>query len=261
MSLARIKAVFLQGIYLAKSSLEHWFDLVFFSLMNVILFGLIGRLFGGSNQAGAYYVLIGVLFWELIRINQYALSVGSLWNIWSKNLSNVFISPVTAPEYFSAYMLTAFVEALGMFVVLALVAKFLFAFNVLRLGLPLIAAAIINFTMFAWTVGLVMIGLIFRFGTRIQALAWGIIFVFEPLSAAFFPVKVLPKALQTVSWGFPPTYIFENLRGALNGAAPNWGQVGFATVYNIVLLVFGAIAFSLFFRRSKQSGQFARMDS
>lgn len=260
MSVGRICAIFLQGFFLAKSAIEYWFDLFFFSLMNVILFGLIGRLFSGGSHLGAYYVLIGVLFWEVIRVNQYALSVGSLWNMWSKNLSNVFISPVTAPEYFTAYMLTAVTEGTIMFMLLGVVARFLFGFNILLVGWPLLIASIINCTIFAWTIGLIMIGLIFRFGTRVQALAWGIIFVFEPLTAAFFPVKVLPAILQEIAWGFPPTYLFENLRAAISGGAIVWSGILLATALNLVYFGIAAMIFAAFFRKSKESGQFARMD-
>lgn len=204
--------------------------------------------------------MTGVLFWEVIRINQYALSVGSLWNMWSHNLTNVFIAPVTAPEYFAAYMFIAATEASLMFCLLVGVERLLFGFNILQVGLPLILASLVNCTIFAWTIGLVMIGLIFRFGTRIQALAWGIIFIFEPLTAAFFPVKVLPPVLQKIAWVFPPTYLFENLRAALNGNSINWPSIFFATILNLIYFGISALVFSAFFHKSKESGQFARMD-
>src|SRR5258708_5503737 len=111
-----------------------------------------------------------------------------------------------------------------------------------------------NFTLFSWPIGLVMIGLIFLYGTRLPALAWGIIFVFEPLTAAFFPVKVLPTFLQRLAWALPPTYLFEAARGILDGGTMNWSYAAVATLLNSVYFIGAAIIFGFFFRKSKDSG-------
>ena len=45
-----------------------------------------------------------------------------------------------------------------------------------------------------WAIALFVIGLVLRFGTGAEALAWGILFVVMPLSGVFYPVRVAPLA-------------------------------------------------------------------
>jgi ABC-2 type transport system permease protein len=57
---------------------------------------------------------------------------------------------------------------------------------------------------------------ILRFGTQAQVLAFSIIFLFQPLSAVFYPVSALPVFVQWASWILPSTYVFEGMRGVIS---------------------------------------------
>ena len=118
------------------------------------------------------------------------------------------------------------------------------------------------FVIFAFATGIAVIGLIFRFGTRIQALAWGLIAIFQPLSAAYFPVSVLPTGLRYIAYVFPPTLSFEAARyGLLNDHAVNWTLFGISFAENLVYLALCVLFFSMLFRRSRDTGQFARNEA
>src|SRR3990167_4259508 len=107
MSLNRIGAVLLQEFFITKRSLEVILDLFFFSIMTVVVFGFVSLFLTGTLKTpSASYLLLGIILWEVIRINQYSISVGSLWNVWSKNLSNMFISPLSIREYIFAHMVS-----------------------------------------------------------------------------------------------------------------------------------------------------------
>src|SRR5439155_19730330 len=116
----------------------------------------------------------------------------------------------------------------------------------------------LDLSIFAWSLGLVLLGLIFRSGTRIQALAWGLIFLFEPLTAALFPVAILPPALQTVAYLLPPTYVFEAARAALVDPTVDGRLFAIALVENLTYLGLAGLIFQFLFRRSRETGQFAR---
>lgn len=262
MSLNRIKAIFLQEYFHSRKSLEVIMDLVFFSIMNVILFGFISLfLAGNDNRLAGYYVVIGVLLWEIIRINQYSVSVGTLWNVWSHNLSNIFITPISSTEYMLAHMLSAFAKTAVLFVVMAIISVFAFKFSIFSIGLVNMALIFMNLTIFAWSAGLILLGFIFRYGTRIQALAWGTIFIFQPLTAAFFPLSVLPDGVAWIARALPPTYAFETARLALKNPGINWSFATISLALNIVYFLLAAAIFNFLFRRSKETGQFARNDS
>src|SRR6516162_5942370 len=106
-SLTRIRAIMLQEYYITARSVEVAFDLPFTSIMTTIIFGYFATFLNGQNNpTGALYLLVGLLLWEIVRVNQYSISVSSLWNVWSRNLSNMFITPLSLTEYIIAQMLS-----------------------------------------------------------------------------------------------------------------------------------------------------------
>lgn len=259
MKLNRIWAVLLQELYITKRSLEVIIDLFFFSTITIVGFGLTSvYLTGQIDGAPAYYLILGLLLWEIVRVDQYSISVGALWNIWSRNLSNMFVAPLTMTEYIAALMFSAVVKSAVVFLLLSVLTALLFKFNIFSLGIINLLLFFVNLTLFSWTIGLLLLGLIFLYGTRIQALAWGLIFLFQPLAATFFPVGVLPKFIQPVSYLLPPTYVFEAAREALEDPIVNWQLFSVGLLENLIYFVFILWVFRRMLARSKETGQFAR---
>jgi ABC-2 type transport system permease protein len=77
--------------------------------------------------------------------------------------------------------------------------------------LPFLASLLL----FGWAVGMCTMALMLRFGQAAEALAWGVPFLLQPLSAVFYPVNVLSSWLQTLAHLFPSMCIFEGMRTAL----------------------------------------------
>jgi ABC-2 type transport system permease protein len=257
--LKRVFAVLLQEYFITLRSLEIIVDVFFFPLMSLLVFGFSSvYLAGSTNSVQAYYLILGMILWGALQIAQYTVSINALWNIWSRNLSNMFISPLSISEYIGTQMLSGALKAILATFLLTLTAHFAFHFDVWQIGGLNLTLALLNLIMFAWSTGIIILGVIFRYGGRIQALAWGLIFLFQPLCAAFFPVTVLPNWLQFIALTLPPTYVFEAARMALTDRAVNWQYMGASFELNIVYLVVAFWAFSRLFRHSKVSGQFAR---
>lgn len=259
MSTQRIKAIILQELYITKNSLEIIIDLFYFSVITIIVFGLVSVYLAGTNSPiSAQYILVGMILWEIIRITQYSISVGALWNIWSRNLSNMFVTPLTLSEYMLATMIAGIIKTGIILVLISVIAAFLFGFNILNIGIVNLLLALVNLTVFAWSVGVIILVVIFRYGQRIQALAWGLVFLFQPLTAAFFPVSVLPEPLRNLAYIFPPTYVFEAARLALINPSVNWNAMGMSFAQNIIYFVLSLWFFNFMFNKSKDIGQFAK---
>lgn len=259
MSLLRIKAVLLQEVFITKHSFEIFMDLFFFSVMSVIVFGFLANFLSGStNSITAFYLLQGLILWEVVRITQYSMSVGSLWNIWSRNLGNMFITPLSIKEYLFAHMLSGTIKSLLSFTVISLISIIVFKFNIFNLGWSNLILYFLNLTFFSWAIGIIVLGIIFRFGTRVSALAWGIIFLFQPLTAVFFPVSVLPPSIQLIANLLPPTHIFEAARINLTNPSINWHLITLAFVQNCFYLIISVLFFNLMLKQSKETGQFTR---
>ncbi|OGK30963.1 hypothetical protein A3F29_04320 [Candidatus Roizmanbacteria bacterium RIFCSPHIGHO2_12_FULL_33_9] len=255
----RVKSILLEEYFISKRSLEIFFDIPFFAFTSLLLAGFIASFISSSiGIIGAQYLILGMILWECLRITQYSMSVSVLWEIWSRNLSNIFISPISIVEYFISLMISSILKITIMSTMLSLIAFFFFKFNILEVGLMNLILILFNLVFFGWSTGIIILGLIFRFSTRVQAIAWGIIFLFQPLTAALYPISILPSAIQKVAFLFPPTYVFEAAREALRTSNLNWEYISTAFILNIVYLIGALILFKYLFKSSKDMGQFAR---
>lgn len=258
MDLRRIKAILRQEYYVTIHSYEVILDIFLSPLLMFVMFGFLSLYLAGSNQVHGAHVLMGALLWELVFIAQYSISMSSLWNIWSHNLSNLFITPLTVREFMFTCVVSAIAKALVIFIPGSVISIYLFNFNLFSIGPLALLLVALNLFTFAMSLGIIILGLIFRFGTRIQAFAWGLLPVFQPISAAFYPLEVLPGVLQPISKVLPPTYSFEAARWSHKYGEIRWDYLGISALENIILLSFAFFFFIYMFNKSRESGQFAR---
>ncbi|HEV7665099.1 MAG TPA: ABC transporter ATP-binding protein/permease [Chloroflexota bacterium] len=259
LSWTRVNAVLLQELYITARSVEVMVDLPFWSVMTAIVFGFVTKFFATvMNPTVAQYLYIGTLLWEIMRVTQYSMSLGVLWNVWSHNFSNMFITPLSMAEYVVAQMISALLKAVVLFALVAAIAAFAFDVNLFAMGAANLAFLFVNLLWFGYSIGLLILGIIFRLGTRIQALAWGLLLIFQPLTAAYFPLSVMPAPLQAVARMFPPTYVFEAARASLTDPSVRWPEISIAAAENIVYFAVCTWFFRYMYRRSRQTGQFAR---
>lgn len=254
----RIIAIFLQEYFITKRSLEVIFDLFIFSTITIVLFGFVAKYLAGSNATAAYYLVIGLLLWEVVRVTQYSITVEVMWNIWSRNLSNMFVTPLSVKEYFLALMLTSTIKAALVVITLSIIIYYVSGFAVLQIGIGNILLDFINLSIFAWAMGIFITGLIFRFGSRIQALSWGLILLFQPFSATFFPITILPKPMQFISYFIPITHVFASARKNYLDQTTDWNSFFLALFLNVIYFIVSCALFYYMFKKSRQTGQFAR---
>lgn len=263
MNLSRIKGALYQELFITLRSYEVIIDIMVSPVLTLVLFGFLTvYLAGNTNIFIAHSILAGTLMWNIVFIIQYSVSVGSLWNIWSRNLSNMFTTPLSVPEYLFAYFLSGFIKSIVVFFILSLVSNYVFNFDIFLIGIIPLVIYMIQLAFFALSLGLLLLGLIFRLGTRIQAFAWGVLPIFQVLSASFYPLSVLPSPVQAISKLLPTTYIFESLRQSL--VTPDnivWEYMIIAGILNSVYFIISSLGFFLLFSESKRTGQFAKLET
>jgi ABC-2 type transport system permease protein len=88
-----------------------------------------------------------------------------------------------------------------------------------------------------WAISLFVMGLVLRFGTGAEALAWGVMFVLMPLSGVFYPTDALPGAMQPIALAFPTTHAFSALRSLVDGHGSDWTQLAIAAAGSVALLL------------------------
>jgi len=257
-----VRGVLMQELYMTFHSLEVIVDVFVFPLINIVIFGLISVYLAGNEQVlAARYVFLGMLLWQIIAITSYSVAVGSMWNIWSRNLSNMFIAPLKVKEYVLALFASGCIKALILLILGMVLSAWFFDFNVLDVGLANLVLMFTVFALFGFAMAVAILGLIFRFGTRLAALSWSIPWFFQPLSAAFFPIADLPHALQFIAYFFPPTYAFEAIRSGLTVHSIEWELYGIGIGLAIVYCAAGILVFRELFAKSKDTGQFARNEA
>jgi ABC-2 type transport system permease protein len=216
-SARRIGALMLRHVYLLRSSWTRLAELIYWPLVQMLMWGFLQTYLNGQNgfAARAGGTLIGaILLWDILIRGQLGLSVSFLEEMWSRNIANLFISPLRPGEFLIALMAMSLVRLIIGVVPVTLLAIWFFGFNLWSLGLGL-GAFFANLLLSAWSVGTIVSGLILRNGMGAENLAWTLMFLIMPVTAVFYPVAVLPPFIQPLAWSLPPTYVFEGLRALL----------------------------------------------
>lgn len=260
MSRRRILALVKQDFYMTRREPTLWADLFFFSIVNVLVFGLLARQFSRDNPDAGLFVLSGMLLWEVIRLCQYTITVTSLWNVWSHNLANIFLSPVSLAEYVAGNVLSAAAKTVVTLVPLVAIVAVVFDFSLLSVGLVPLLLAVLSLMLFAAALGLVLLGLVFRYGVRVQALAWSAVYLFQPLIGVYFPLDVLPRPVQWVATAVPATHAFAAIRNSLDGTGSVYGLLLLSLGMGVAAFGGCTLAFVALHRGALVSGQLARND-
>jgi ABC-2 type transport system permease protein len=231
----RVRAVARRHAYVLLRSPHRLFDVVLWPLVDVLLFGSLGVFIsrGNSGAIAFGYLLSGIVLWHVVYQSQIALSTGFLEETWSRNLLNLMVTPLREVEYAGGVVLFGMVKLVMGVGVVALTALGFYAFNVSHLGVGLIPIIAILLVV-GWVIALFVIGLVLRFGTGAEALAWGILFVVMPLSGVFYPVAALPWFLRPIAQALPTTHAFAAGRALIDGHGMQWGQLGLATASAVV---------------------------
>ena len=259
MNLNRINTVVLHSWYHLTHSLEVAIDLFWYPTVQFVIFGLIAYFFAQWSHQQAFIILVGAIFWDLINVGSYTITVGALWEIWSKSFGSMFITPLTLEEFVVGQMISGLTKSILVFFLLSFISLFFYHFSVFQLGIVL-PIYFIELLVFSWAAGMFILGLIFRFGTDVQSLSWSLINIVQPFSAAYYPITVLPESIRWISYFFPTVYIFETIREQLNTGTINWSALGIATVFNVLYFLGGYLFIRQMFIWSKETGTFARME-
>jgi ABC-2 type transport system permease protein len=254
-SLWRVLAVARRHAYVLQRSPHRLFDVVVWPAVDCILFGSIG-VFAASRAASApaqvaLYLFVGVVLWHVVYQAQISLATGFLEETWSRSILNLMVTPLKEWEYAAGVALFGLTKLVAGVGAVALIAWLAYAFAITKVGLALIPiGALLLVT--GWAIALFVIGLVLRFGTGAEALAWGILFVVMPLSGVFYPVRALPAVLRPIAEVLPTTHAFIAGRTLAAGGRMPWSELGLAAAGTVLLAAAGLtylIAMLRVFRR------------
>lgn len=193
-------------------------EVFYWPLLDLLVWGFVTVYLSQFRQSlpGFVTFFIGALIlWDILFRSHQGISVSFLEDVWSRNLLNLFASPLGPAEYSLSLMAVSMVKLIITASVMAILAWVFYSFNIFLLGMSLIPF-ILNLIIMGWTIGIVTTALILRFGQEAEVLAWALGFLFMPVSAVFYPVAVLPPLLQHIARFIPASYVFEGMRAVIN---------------------------------------------
>ncbi|MBK1664805.1 ABC transporter [Rhodospirillum rubrum] len=252
----RVFAIVLRHWYLMRGSLPRLLEMAYWPIIQVVTWGFITQFLMGQSSliAQAAGIFLGaVLLWDVLFRGNLGVSLSFVEEMWSRNLGQLFISPLRPYELAAALMVMSILRTLVGVVPASLLAIAFYAFNIYALGLPLLAF-FVNLLVMGWAIGLVVCAFLLRFGMGAESMAWVMVFAFWPIAGIYYPIDVMPPVLQAIAYAFPPAHVFEGMRQLMIDGSFSMGHFWAAVGLNVFYLG-GALGLFLWvFRIARRRG-------
>jgi len=233
----RVRTVVRRHGYVLFRSPHRWFDIAFWPVFDVILFGSLGAFVAQQNdtsRAATPYLLAGIMLFHVLFQGQIAVATGFMEETWTRNILNVMTTPLREVEYVLGLALVGLLKLCAAMVTVSIAAFVFYRFGLGEIGFGLVP--VIGVLMLCgWCTAMLVIGLLLRYGQSAEILAWATTFVLLALSGVFNPVESLPPVIQPIAKVLPTTYAFRAARELLDGGPIPWNDLVLATISAFVL--------------------------
>ncbi len=260
-SARRVWALYKRHAYELRHSPPGLVDMLFWPAMDLLLWGMLTHYMvqTNANIPQAFGFLIGgVLLWDLVFRSNLGIGVTFLDDTsWTHNILNLMVSPLRPLEYLAGAVSWSLTKVLLGWTIMMTIAWALFGFGVLGIGVPLVAFMAV-LMIFGVAVGMLVLGIILRFGPGADILAWGLAVLLMPISAVFYPVSALPGWAQAIASGVPAAHVFEAMRTVIAGGAPPWDRLVFAFALDAVYIAAGALFANSMYKVLRRRGFITR---
>jgi ABC-2 type transport system permease protein len=260
LKLHRVNAVILRHAYEARHNANQIAYMVYLPVLNLLVWGFFTIYLAQNDHSrpGVINFLLGaVILWGMFSAFQRDMAVGVLEELWSRNLASLLASPLTAPEYLTGLVIVTFGKVSVGLIAECIVAWLFYKYNLFPLLLP-IMPFLLNLVLFGTIIGILVMGVIFRYTTRFQALSWSIASILMPFSCVFYPISALPVVLRPAAWILPSTHSFEGMRQVLQQG--NFSSFHFecGLALNLLYLAGAVGLFRLLFEAARSRGLLVR---
>ena len=261
MNVGRIGGLLSRHLYLYQRSVARLLEIFYWPFLDLVVWGFITIYLSqqGNQLHGAVTFFLGALIlWDVLFRAQQGIALSFLEEMWARNLMNLFASPLTVGEYLVATMVMSILKVLAVGSLMMLFALLVYSYDIFLIGFSLVPF-IFNLLLSGWIIGVLTTSIIMRFGQQAEVLAWGMVFLFQPISCVFYPLEVLPKILQHIAWMVPPAHVFEGMRQVLlSGEFPGMHLI-WATGLNAIYLLGMILWFYHTFNICKERGMLVRV--
>ena len=256
MKFHRIYALSLRHIYLIKGSLPRILDLIYWPTIQIILWGFISKFFTlhsdyYNNTVGI--ILSAAILYDFLFRSSISFNMLFLEEIWSRNFTNLFVSPLKVSEIIVALTVTALLRTLIGIVPAILIATPFFGVSLFNLG-PSLILLFLSLYFFGVTLGLLVTSGLLRYGPAFENIAWSSLFLLAPLGCIYYPLSILPDWLQIIAKMLPLVYIFEEVRSILLNNVVNYSNIITALTLNLFYFALAVFIFYSAFDGARKKG-------
>ena len=258
----RVAGVMMRHALEARRTVDRTMDMFYWPVLDIVVWGFFTIYLRQGNAVAPKvmsFLLSAVILWRLFFAFQRDMAVGFLDELWSRNLINLFSTPLTATEYITGLVLVSFTKTLVALTMAGLVAWGCYAFDVFPM-VPQFFPYMVNLVVFGFVTGILITGLIFRFTTKIQTLAWSFAALMQPMSCVLYPVSALPRQLQWVALMLPTTHAFEGMRAILAGHGFSSAHFCWGIALNGVYGVAALSLFRVLFESARSRGLLVKLE-
>ena len=259
--LRRIGFMGLRYLFLLRSSWTRIVELAYWPIMQMVLWGFMSQFLLTSASPvikTAGMLIAAVLLWDVMFRSNIGVAVSFLEEMWSRNLAQLFASPLRPYEWALSLLFISLVRTIIGVIPAAILAIPFYSYSIFDMGIPLIAF-FMNLMIFGGAIGLVVSALVLRYGMGAESLAWVGIFLVAPISGIYYPISILPEWLQPIAWALPSAHIFEGMRSVLAEDGFRAQLLINAIMLNVLYIAAGFTIFLYVFRLARIKGFLVQM--
>lgn len=241
LSSRRIYALVFRYVTLLLSSMPRLFESLYWPVINTLLLGFMNYYLlkqRGIAEINFHSILGATLLLECFLRSQLSFMLVFVEEIYSRNLGQLYTSPMRGWEQLAAYTVIMVIRMLAL-VPAVYLCSVLFGYNLLSLGewfLPFT----LNMLLAGITCGILLISLLLRFGQSAEWFGWMLSWAFIPFMGVYYPLSILPQPMQWIGEALPVSRVFESLRAIAAGGSVDGSVMLQATLLNVVYLA-GAV--------------------
>lgn len=260
-SARRVRALIRRHAYLLLKSWPRLVSMAYYPTVTMVLWAFLTVYLKPTNdflKDAPGFFIGAVLLWDVLFRGQLGVSLTFIEEMYSRNLGNLFVSPLRLSEFIVGQLTMSVLRTLIGVGGACFFAWLLFRYSIFSLGFPLLAFFWLLLAL-GWSIGLAVSAMILRWGLGAEELAWAAIFLLAPVSGVYYPIAVLPGWLQPVAWVLPSAHVFEGMRAVLHDGTFPWFHFWWALALDAVYLALGAATFRLAIGHARVHGRLLQM--
>jgi ABC-2 type transport system permease protein len=205
----RIFAYIYRNYIFAIRNVFTFFDLLFWPIIGIVSIGMMST-FLKLDKNLLSFLLTGTITSGVLQVTQLEVSYGLLYEIWSKSIKQIFITPTKHHHYIFGSWIIGIIRGLIVFLLLSIISYYLFSFYLPKF--EFIIFSLLGIFLTSLILGMIVNFFILLYGQRVDIIAWSISVLTMLICGIYYPVSVLPKWLTKIAEFIPLTYFLEYFR-------------------------------------------------